>query len=69
LWHRDPADCGRAEVIVPAHLRHGRAGCALLPPIRDVWLAQQLTPTFRRAVNLLETNFYHVFDVPPIACV
>ena len=29
-------------------------------------LAQQLTPTFRRAVNLLKTNFQHVFDVPPV---
>jgi hypothetical protein len=34
---------------------------------RATGLAQQLTPTFRRAVNLLETNC-HVFDVPPIAC-
>jgi hypothetical protein len=32
-------------------------------------LAEQLTPTFRRAVNLLETDYHHVFDVPAIACV
>jgi hypothetical protein len=32
-------------------------------------LAQQLTPTFRRAVNLLKTNFQHVFDVPPVGAI
>lgn len=36
------------------------------PPTSVTGLAKQLTPTFRRAVNLVETNFHHVFDVPPV---
>jgi hypothetical protein len=28
LWPPDPADFGRPEAITPAHLRHGRSGCA-----------------------------------------
>ncbi|MGA3079311.1 MAG: hypothetical protein ABSG56_37230, partial [Bryobacteraceae bacterium] len=43
------------------------SGCGLRVNGARSGLAQQLTPTFRRAVNLLETNC-HVFDVPPIAC-
>jgi hypothetical protein len=45
------------------------AGCALLPPIR---MCDRDCPTdytdLGGAVNLLETNCHHAFDVPPIAC-
>ena len=51
---RRGADRGRGMRVIATH-----SGCV-------TGLAEQLTPTFRRTVNRLETNCHHVFDVPPV---
>ena len=65
LWPPDPADFGRPEAITPAHLRHGRSGCAWAS-----WRVAARRPcriTGRKIVRHPAAGSAPIVDAPPSA--